>query len=411
MRLCGRVFSLVFGAWLLSKGPLAFAQQEPGQWVGDLYMASVDSEEWIKSWAFIDEKDGVQRVADNPQKSAELLGLCQSCWGSSDSHWHGDALYALAGGGEAKEDGKVFKRFGFVKWQDGEWGLLGICKTARNELLHAVPCDGGRFIVISYHTDLFDDKRQDRSPFCRMSIQEGREELRLDASIDHGQDGLRKYMSGPDCFKLACNSRIIMTDGYATIVNDTGLYWVFSTETAALVKAGGIFKNVMPEMVAKGRFFRPVLCANPEKSGTVLVSAQNEDLLLAEKEDAFDVFKEAEAMRKIHPEARIDPDEVDERFYRKLEAIKVRSPLIVWYRIYPDTGRVERLTEPPEGGATLREGWDNEWWRPMPDGSVRMGWDPHRMDKLKEQVSMWSGDHVGEGAAKGAEGQSPESST
>jgi hypothetical protein len=463
MRLSCGVLSLALRIFLpVLCAPLP-AQSDPGQWVGDLYMVMVPSEEGHTSAAFVDEDDNVRRVIPNVWDAADFKELCRSCGGGPwHSHWHGDALHSLAYGGmETAHDGigragsapggTAYRRYVFAKWQDGGWGLMGTFRANRRELLHAVPCDGGRYIVVSHKMGTFDDARSDRSPFRRVSAAEGGGDMRLDASIDHGQDelrghmyepmcldhdevpgmiteaSLRGYMSEPSCFNLAAGSDIVMTEGRATLVNRfTGLYWVFSTETARLVKAGSIFKRVTPEMAARGGFYNAVLCVNPEKSGTVLLSAQDEVLFTAEKEDPWKEMRERWAKvpiaRMLEPSS--EDDWINELFERRLAEIKARSPLVVWYRIHPENGRVERLPLPPEGGASVRGPGDrDECWRPMPDGSVRMGWDPQYMDKMKASVSGWTGasdgpdgpkglkglkgpkDIRGEGASEGAEGQ------
>jgi len=396
-----RAFSHALRVCLLALGALLAADSEPGQWVGDLYMVKVKFGRDPCEWVFLDEHDDVRRVIPNIEKTADFPGLCQTCGDISFwSRWHGDALHTVADGAKFNEGSKAYRNHVFARWQEGEWRFIGTCKTVRENLLHFVPCDGDRFIVISDETDLFDDRRSDRSPFCRMSVQEGRYELRLDASIDHGQGDLRKHMSEPGCFGLAWYSKIIVTEGRATLINQrTGLYWVFSTETAALMKAGSIFKDVTPEMMARGGFDSAILCANPEKSGTVLLSAQDEGPLVAEKEDAY---REYHDLWHSYPEETRPEDEVDALFYRRLEEIRSRSPLIVWYRIHPENGRVERLSVPPEGGAAFRKGWDNEWWRPMADGSVKMGWHVGRLGKLKEQVPKVAAG--ADGGAKGGKG-------
>jgi hypothetical protein len=356
---------------------------------------------------FLDEANAVRSAIPNVMESASSLGLCDSCGDALWSYWHGGAIYTLADGKEANKDGTTSRRHTFAKWQEGKWRVLASLRTGARELLGFVPCDGDRFIVISDETDLFDNKRQDRSPFCRVSLQEGREEMKLDFSIDHGQEGLRKYMVTPDCFKLAWYSKVVMTDNHATLVNrDTGMYWVFSMETATLVKAGSIFKGVTPEMVVSGGFDRAVLCVNPEKTGTVLVSAQDEALFLAEKED---VQSEAKALFAMYPDGRRD-EEILTHIERRMEEIRGRSSKIVWYRIFPDTGSVERLKEPPEGGASFREGWKNDVWRPLSDGSVKMGWDPDYLDGLRGQVFTGVGDakeEVGTGGQASPEEEPP----
>jgi len=409
MRFCRSVFSFALMAWQLALCAPAFAQVDPGQWVGDLYMVMVAPEDHLRSAVFVGDDDDVSKVVPNVREVTDFPEICQAC-GSNPwwSRWHGGALHALADGPPEKDaDGAEFRRHAFVRWQeDGGWSLLGTLSAGRKEQLEAVPCDGNRYIVVSDKTDFIDNRRPDRSPFCRMSVGEDGGGLRLDASIDHGQDDLRKYMSSPDCFSLAIDSDVIMTEGRATLVNrKTGLYWVFSTETARLVKAGSIFKNVTPEMIVRGGFYGAVLCANPEKSGTVLVSAQDEDLFTVEKEDAWKEMHER--WEQVPFEQKVaggnENDWINEIFERRLEEIKARSPLIVWYRIYPESGRVERLATPPEGGAAFREGEDNEWWRPMSDGSVKMGWNATQY-QLKGQASKWSNGPKGEGAAKEADG-------
>jgi hypothetical protein len=75
------------------------------------------------------------------------------------------------------------------------------------------------------------------------------------------------------------------------------------------------------------------------------------------------------------------------------------SKYLVWYRIHPENGRVEKLGVPPIGGAHERAGfWSKLWlgmefwradeWRPLPDGSVRMGlMTPKVTKKEGERVS------------------------
>jgi hypothetical protein len=397
------MFSYALRLCLLTLGSLLAVGAEPGQWVGDLFMVNVKFGRDHAKWVFLDEHNNFRRVIPNLEDTDGFPGICRTCGDVSMwSSWHGDALYTLADGERTVEEGgRASRNHVFAKWQEGGWTFIGNHGGPDGNLPRIVPCDGGRFIVISSRTDIFDDKRADRSPFCRMSVQDGRDELRIDASIDHGQDALRGRMSDPGCFGLAWHSQVVMTEGRATVLNDeTGLYWVFSTETARLVKAGGIFRNVAPEMIAKGGFERAVLCAHPEKAGTVLVSAQDEGPLLAEKEDAT---KEYHDLWYSYPDDARPADEINALYYRRLEEVMARSPLIVWYRIHPENGRVERLPAPPDGGASFREGWTNEFWRPMPDGSVRMDWNPH-VDKVKTQAAEWVGGRRGGAAAKDTEG-------
>ena len=406
MPFCRRAFSLASMAWLLTLCTSVSAQQ----WVGDLRLVNVtpksESESgYFLSWALIDEKENVHTVI--PSVREAMMGFPEAYrgrGGSFEAHWLGDALYTLAGGGiEEDEDGTDFRRWAFAKWRDGEWHFLAGMRTGFREYFTFVPCDDERFILVSVRADMFDNERLDRSPFCRASVREGKDELHIDASIDHGQNDLRKYMTEractefddeqekyiisehtPNCFDMAHGSQFIMTEGRATLINErTGLYWVFSTETAKLVKAGNIFKSVTPEMVAKGGFGGAVKEAYPEKSGTVLVSTQDENLMIAEKEDPYREANEILARSKasMHnswdsadPPRNPISDDIWTLIARKHEEMEIRSPLTVWYRIFPEDGRVERLAEPPEE-RSAKKYYEEGDLRPTPDGSAKEGQD------------------------------------
>ncbi len=202
-----------------------------------------------------------------------------------------------------------------------------------------------------------------------MSLSPEKKELRLNAAIDHGVDDLRNHMSNPDCFGMAFSSAIAMTDDYAVVVNcDTGLYWIFSLEKASLKHVGNIFKNVTPEMIVKGAFPNAILRVHPEKNGTVLISAQEESAFLTENGDAV---KEAQELFDKNPD--LSPEDVKTTIETRQKELSNRSPLLVWYRIDPERGKVEKLGVPPIGAAYVREGTKTDYWRPMPDSSVRMG--------------------------------------
>jgi len=375
------MFTCLFCACLFFFCVPASAQEEPGQWLGDLYSVMLLSNlQWPYGKVLIDEKDAIRDFMPNAANSGVFPAPLE-CFGAPfDSYWRDGALYTCAQGcPEKDEDGNVFWRLLFAKWEEGEWSFLGHYKrySHRRELVKAIPCDGGRFIVVSDMSDFVSDGRQDCTPFCLIRIPQGKTEARLEASIGHGQDDLRHYMSDQVFFQLVWFSHVAVTDSHAVLVNpDTGLYWVFSLEKARLVKAGRIFKNVTPEMIAKGGFSQAVLRVNPEKSGTVLVAAQDESLFTRGKEDTWKEIREL--WEKVPEESRgfmgVGYDWIFElRDRRKKEEIANKSPLIVWYRIHPDNGRVEKLTVPPEGASSFREEGKNDHWRPMPDGSVRMG--------------------------------------
>jgi hypothetical protein len=190
----------------------------------------------------------------------------------------------------------------------------------------------------------------------------------------------------------------------------TGLYWVFSLEKARLVRAGNIFKKVTPEMIAKAGFTDAVLHVAPEKQGTVLVMAQDEDCftkngdyweeiceMLNSRMNGFvpgdmSPDEEHEFIMKIH-------GEVAEIMRPRMKQLVENSPHLVWYRIHPESGRAERLIDPPEGGARSRwfdgrETWGNSGFSPMPDGSVKM------LSDMPKDADGTESDAETEGAAK-----------
>jgi hypothetical protein len=280
LSVCRPIVTAMLILWAILT-PNTASAQTPGQWHDGLFSLHSDghmSSPWRA--VLIDENNIVQReVPQVPEAVAETAKYSPD----GVSFWHKDALYTLLYGPKEKDkDGSEFRRFTYAKWEADEWHFLGSYQAKPNEDLRAIPCDDGRFIVISRRADLVDNNRPDRSPFVRMSIDQKNQKLRIDASIAHGQDGLKNFMSGSG-FNLASMSSIVMTDRHATLIcHISGLYWVFSLERASLVKAGNIFKMVTPEMIAAGGFHFPVLSANPEKDGTVLIAAQEERLFVTD---------------------------------------------------------------------------------------------------------------------------------
>jgi len=388
MRIYRSIFLSTLRIALLTTGISAFAQWDPGQWVGDLYLIHRRTE-FPMSNALIDENNSIHLTIPSIAKATDLPvpqnRHAMMVW----SLWHDNSLYTAAFGNaktnEKNEDGTEFKRWAFAKWEDGNWHYLGEYKSYEpGNLLIAIPCNNARFIVISSKKDITGNNNDSTSsPYCRMSIISGKKEIRLDASIDHGMGELRKHMSNPICFGLAADSRIVMTDRHATLINyETGLYWIFSLEKASLTRTGNIFKKITTEMIVNGGFSNAILCANPEKDGTVLISAQEEAAFMTETGDAL---KELNEIFEKNPD--LSMEDAKKLLLLRQKELADKNPLMVWYRIYPESGKVEKLGLPPIGGAFVREGTKNDVWRPMPNGSVQMGaLEPLlKENKLKQQ--------------------------
>ena len=389
----------------------AYAQSlAPGRWVGDLYLVPAFSETdpigssagamAMKSnslaWTFVDKKNKI--VKHIPSIKTAKGFPAKNVIAQVNPYaalWRNDALYVFgsSGGGsrqtisfgpgerppdlstlrnagaEKNEDGSLFRRWTLAKWEDGEWHFMAEYKAdPAINIINVIPCDNGRFIVISSR-DLNGTAGPSATPFAHMSLPEGKTELRLDAPIDWGQDDLRNQ---PDSVRFNLfytgNLKTLMTDSHAVLLNNrTGLYWVFSLEKASLVKSGIIFRKVTPEMIAKGGFTNAILCVNPEKEGTILISAQDEDFFITETES---VNKRMGELYQSNPS--MTPEEQSQYRTKFAKELVERNPYLFWYRIYPENGKVEKLPWPPDGGHDKRE-FSKETWRPLPDGSVKMG--------------------------------------
>ena len=350
---------------------------EPGQWVGGLYLVYDGKRTDL---LFIDEENRIRKEIPSIKKSANLFDFRYFSY--DNSFWHNGALYDCGTIRYESKDGKTFRHWGIVKWEDDEWHYLGNYKLDGDVgIIKAIPCDNNRFIVVSSSEDLTGNNSSNRSPFAMIyAPSSGGAEFRLGRSISNGSDELQKYMLDEDCFALAYLSHTIITDKYVTVLNyNTGLYWIFSLENASLKKAGNIFKKVTPEMIAKGGFYQAILCANPEKSGSVLISAIDEDFFTTETGDPLKEMKE-------NIENGMSYEDASKISNTRHKELIERNPYIVWYRIYPGDGKVERLYEPPEGGAYLRDGGKNNFWRPLPDGSVKMGYFPLKQLDAEEPI-------------------------
>jgi len=369
---------------LLSSLSIA-AQQTEGQWVGDRYFVDVTQGSGKNETYhnhFIDENDKIVDPTDFRLKQSDGFGRATYSFWFNDGY--NDALYALTMKARTvNEDGSKSVIYNYVRWQDGEWQLLGEY-TEKNELVQPFrffPCDNDRIIVVSWYRDLIDNNSPDRSPFAVMSVNPNKKELKPEKSIYHGMDDLKSNMSENSFFSHAANANYIVTDKYATIINrTTGLYWCFSLERASLTKAGCILRHLDSKDIVKTirnrGFVVAVLCAQPEKEGTVLVSALEEAAL---KNDVGNTW--GELMEYVQKDPDLSPKDREKLYNDRINELRRRSPNVVWYRIHPENGRVEKLDTPPIGADYTRQGeiasaltgMDKDEWRPLPDGSVRMG--------------------------------------
>ena len=357
LRLIGKAICVLV---VVTSSITGFAQYY-GTWVGDEFAIwPADNGKRV----FVDENNKIIREIPLITASQDLpvpVGYFSSL-GIPD--WYNGAEYVVVPSRYSSEDGVQHRRWSFAKYENDKWHYLGEYIPPDLESLRAIPCSNNRFIIVSRSRDLYNNNRANRSPFALGRFPDGKTDFRITNSIDHGQEDLRQFMSNDFCFNLAYNCEIFMTAEHATLINTaTGLYWVFSLEKASLVKTGNIFKSVTPKMVADGGFNEAILWFSPEKAGTVLMSAVDENFFLTDK---------GNLLSEYYVWGKDFGDTVaNEKWKQRQQELRERNPWIDWYRLYPENGRVEKLSGPPPGGSSERGKEDR--WRPLPDGSVRMG--------------------------------------
>jgi len=361
----------------------------------------------------MDENDHILESIPSVAEAVDFPVHSKYRYVSLSSEWHNGALYAVARGeNERTKEGVEFRRHTFAKWEDSKWHFLGDYKNTGDitASVGAIPCDDDRFIVIS-NTDLTGNKGPDRSLFHRMSIHPNKDkgEIRLDASIAFraGLDELQQHLHNPTVSYLPTVSLVAMTDQYAVLVNrKTGLFWIFSLEKATLTNSGMIFKKMTLDMVLKGGFAEAILWVNPEKDGTVLISAQEEAAFMTETGDAIKELNEMLQNRSVNTLTNI---EIDKQLETRTTELARRNPFMVWYRLYPENGKVEKLGGAPMGGVDIRDGNKTNFWRPLPDGSVRMGMQEFKaLPKAKPKSDL---DENSEGEPQSEEHSEDESDT
>ncbi|MCL1894441.1 MAG: hypothetical protein FWG02_09460 [Holophagaceae bacterium] len=357
-------------------GLMAVLHAQPSQWVDKLLMVRHSTGSTVPDYpglmevtgsaqVLIDEENSPQKGIPNLEDAPNFPISKRYLSMNMGYYWYDGILYTTASGSnERNEDGSQFLRWTIAKWEDEEWHCLGYMNTDIATMLMAIPCAEGRFIIFSNKNLKFENP-SDRTPFYRASIPSGKNEFRLDSPIAHGMNEFPSFFSGQSLTNYF-HCQIVMTDEYSTIIDGkTGLFWVFSLEKASLVKAGTIFKSITPEIVANnGYSVSPIFCIQPEKEGTVLMNTENEKVLTDGIGDYYD---------KLLATPNLSVEEILKLHTLRDEDIARQRPFIAWYRLYPENGRVEKLSMAPEGGIEIKEKGISFSFRPMLDGSVKMG--------------------------------------
>jgi hypothetical protein len=362
------VFSKVLKTLLFVMCTIAYAQTEPGQWVKDLYLVQGPGTSLALPYVFIDEANVIRETIPSIAYAVDFPVPVEQRLYAQHGFWYNDAFYMTAHGRpETKgddDDGEEFKRWTLAKWQDDEWHFVGEYKTDKNEFIIFIPCANDRFIVISRNSDLSGNKGATRTPFIRMSLPSGKNEFKIDFPIAHGMDDLD--MSNPNLFQLALTSRIIITDNFATLINKaTGLYWIFSLETASILRTGKVFKDATAKWISNGGNSRAIYCVNPQKDGLILLVAHPDEAL----DQIGDVTQE---MNEIFKQQSMTLTQMQEIRNSRLKALDNQYPFLVWHQINPGSGRAKKVI-PPMGALIVKDDKIGNLWRPMPDGTVKMG--------------------------------------
>ena len=369
---------------------IAYAQVEPGRWVGDLYLVEGEGgKPTALPYVFIDENNVIRKTIPSIADAVDFPVPAEQLQFAQYGYWHNDAFYVTAyGRPETNEDGEEFRRWTLAKWEDDEWHFVGEYKTDMSEFaIKFIPCDNNRFVAVFQNADLPNNKGANRTPFFRMSIPEGKTELKIDSPIAHGVDNLDLDMTDPNIFRLASFSKVVITDGFAVLISkSTGLYWVFSLETASLKRTGKVFKDAKAKWISNGGNSSAIYTVHPEKDGSILLSTYPDEAL---DELTGDVQQEGNEM------ARQQPMTLEESTKWRAERKKVldsQYPFFVWRRIEPEGGVVKKVDYHPIGALIVKDDKIGSLWRPMPDGTVKMGRlqlknedEPKRTEEKKDE--------------------------
>jgi hypothetical protein len=381
--------SFIAAALMLASATFSHAQFDPGQWVGDLYFVRTE----VESKSGSTEKH--RYFIDKNNKVADPTNYGDAIFAFWLDDGYENALYTTTAELKQDKEGLWRESLFYKKWQDGEWVTLGEYRSPKTykdradfrvgvgdlAFIRALPCENNRFIAVSW-ADLVNDQRPDRTPFAVMKVNPTKKEISVDRSIDYGIDELKDKLSDQKVFSLPANAHYMVAGKYGVIINtNTGLFWSFNLEKASLVKAGTIFKNIEPkeilDAIHKGGWMMAVLGCNPEKEGTVLISALEDAAL--KNGDKWNDLREV-----MDQNPSLTEKEREKLFLEQQKKMERGSRWVVWYRLYPENGRVEKLDVPPNGASVEKAGlWSTvtkfeNWyraneWRPMPDGSVKMG--------------------------------------
>jgi hypothetical protein len=362
-----RGFTVISKTLLLASCAIAYAQPEPGQWVEDLYLVQGMGKPMAPPHVFIDENNVIRKTIPSIADALDFPVPVEQRQYAQRGYWYNDAFYITAfGRPETNENGEEFRRWTLAKWEDDEWHFVGECRTDASEFLSFIPCDNSRFIAIFRNADLPNNKGANRTPFFRASIPEGKMELKMDSPIAYGMDDLD--MTDPNIFGLASRSRIIIADGFAVLISkSTGLYWVFSLETASLKRTGKVFKDATAKWISNGGNSGAVYYINPEKDGAILLSAHPDEAL---DEFTGDIQRESNEMARQSPMTLEAATKWREERRKVLDS---QYPFFVWHRIEPESGRSKKAEPPPIGASLVKDDKIGPLWRPMPDGAVKMG--------------------------------------
>jgi len=358
-----------FAVLLLALIPL-LAQQAPGQWVDDYFMVdtavATDGLGTLSPGKrFLDDNNRVDKIIPSitELKATDFPVERKYLVFATRSFWRNDGLYTCALGPSKTENGIRYSRYTIAKYTDDTWKYVGGFEC-ESTTITVIPCDNNRFIAITSQRDLTGNKGIDRSPFAVLSV--GQNER---IKVSHALPPMYP-MNNPDSFRLPSASSMAVTDRHAVLINPkTGLYWIFSLEKASLTRSGRIFEFITDKMISEGGVAKAVLCVQPEKDGNILISARNKEAIL--KSGDFD--KELTEMITANPD--LLPEDTGKMIQKRRIERANKDWQIEWYRINPEKGNVVKLKMPPLGNPAFRDG-TNDLWRPMPDGSVKIGLKP-----------------------------------
>lgn len=340
---------------LIAFGGCLFAQ-DPGQWVAKGFLFPT-GDPLHPTGTILDGKNRILEQLPSLKAQANA-GLALP---ARPFHALGAFHQGLLSRG--KETGRVVSRL--YRLERDQWQLEAELDYPKDRgLLRLLPCGENRYLGISTRDLREPLPSSGGSPFSLLH-RNADNTLQVGSVIDPKCSELAK---GGSPYGRAGLGKLVFTDHHATLMDlDSGLYWIFRLDKAQLAHHGRLYAKVSDQLLKADQVRKTILGIHPTPDGDLLIMARLEEVVVAGTPDPM---KQAQTYL-AQPGA--DPDHGFRLASEGQRQLVDRNPLVKWFRLDPETGALKVLPLPPPGGSEVLEAEQGYAWRPLPDGTLKMG--------------------------------------